>query len=76
MFYSAVLAACGTDSRGFEPRTPTNACRYVCRYVDQKDLSTMLPSIQLASVVPEVHLRITQARKYTKGIHPGFKTQG
>ena len=34
--YSAVLAACGMDSYGFEPQTSTNACGHVCRYVDQK----------------------------------------
>ena len=33
-------------------------------------------SIQLAGVAPEVNLRITQARKLTKGIYPGFETQG
>ena len=36
----------------------------------------MLTSIQLAGVTPEVNLRITQARKHAKGIHPGFKTLG
>ena len=36
----------------------------------------MLTSIQSAGVTPEVNLRMTQARKHAKGIHPGFKTQG
>ena len=36
----------------------------------------MLTSIQSAGVTPEVNLRITQARKYAKGIHSGFETQG
>ena len=33
-------------------------------------------SIQSADVAPEVNLRITQVRKRTEGIHPGFETQG
>ena len=36
----------------------------------------MLTFIQSAGVTPEVNLRITQVRKCTKGIHPGFETQG
>ena len=54
----------------------SNACRHVCKYVDQKSLAAMLTSIQSAGVAPEVNLRITQARKHAKRIHPGFKTQG
>ena len=50
--------ACGTDGRRFEPRTSTNACGHICRYVDQKDLTAMLTSIQSAGVAPEVNLRI------------------
>ena len=49
--------ACGTDGRGFEPQTSTNARRHVCRYVDQKGSAAMLTSIQSAGVVPEVNLR-------------------
>ena len=33
--YSAVLAVCRTDGCGFEPRTSTNSCGHVCRYVDR-----------------------------------------
>ena len=29
-------ACCTTHSHGFDPRTSTNACGHVCRYVDQK----------------------------------------
>ena len=36
----------------------------------------MLTSIQSAGVASEVNLRITQARKHAKGIHPGLETQG
>ena len=36
----------------------------------------MLTSILSAGVTPEVNMRITQMRKDTKGIHPGFETQG
>ena len=36
----------------------------------------MLTSIQSAGVAPGVNLRITQARKHVKEIHPGFETQG
>ena len=38
----------------------------VCKYVDQKDLSVMLTSIQLAGVVPEAsltHWRISGGRQ-------------
>ena len=66
--YSAVLAVYGTDSHGFEPQTSTNACRHNCRYVDQKGSAAMLTSIQSAGVIPEVNLRMTQARKHAKGI--------
>ena len=52
-----MLAACGTDGRGFEPRTSTNACGHICRYVDQKGSAAMLTSIQSAGVAPEVNLR-------------------
>ena len=61
---------------GFEPRTSTNACGHVCRYVDQKGSAAMLTSIQSAGVTPEVNLRITQVRKHAEGIHPGFETEG
>ena len=60
--YSAVLAACATDGRGFEPRSGPN--------LDQKGLAAMLTSIQSVDVAHEVNLRITQ------GIHPGLETQG
>ena len=63
MVYSVVLAAWGTDGRGFKPQTSTNACGHVCRYVDQKGLAVMLTSKQSAGVAPE-------------GIHPTFETQG
>ena len=39
-----MFAACGTDGRGFEPRTSTNACGHVCRYVDLKGLAVKLTS--------------------------------
>ena len=73
--YSAILAACGTDGHGYEPQTSTNACRHICRYVDQKSSAAMLASVQSAGVTPEVNLRITQARKHAKWIQPGFETQ-
>ena len=41
-----VLAA--WDGHGFEPQTSTNACRQVCKYVDQKRSAAMLTSIQVA----------------------------
>ena len=77
--YSAVLAACGTDGRGFKSQTFINACRHICRYVDQKGLAAMLTSIQSAGVAREVNLRNSlhigdKAHKW--GIHPGFETQG
>ena len=58
-----------TESEELLPTKSTNACGHVCKYVDRK-------GIQSAGVTPEVNLRITQARKHTKGIHPGFETQG
>ena len=54
------------DGHGFEPRTSTNACRHVYRFVDQIDLAAMLTSIQSAGVTQEVNLRITQARKHAR----------
>ena len=45
------------DGHGFKPQTSTNACRHVCRYVDQKGSAAMLTSIQSAGVTPEVNLR-------------------
>ena len=74
--YSALLAACSTDGHSFKPQTSTNTCRHICRYVNQKGSAAMLTSIQSAGVTPEVDLRITQVRKHTKRIHPGFETQG
>ena len=78
MVYSTVIAVCGTNGRGFESRTSTNTCGYICRYVDQKGLAAMLTSMQSAGVAPEVNLRnhCAQARKnISEGIHPGFETQ-
>ena len=49
---------------------------HVCSYVDRKGSAAMLTSTQSAGVAPQVNLRITQVRKHTKGIHPGFETQG
>ena len=49
-----------------QARTSTNACRHVCRYVDQKGSAAMLTSLESAGVAPEVNLRITQARKAPK----------
>ena len=52
--------------RGLSPslvQTSTNACRHICKYVDQKCLAAMVTSIQSAGVAPEVNLRITQVRK-------------
>ena len=58
---------CGTDSHGFEPRTSTNACKHICRYVDRKGLAAMLTSVQSAGVTPEVNLKNSmQARKHTR----------
>ena len=42
VIYSAVLAACSTDGHGFKPRTSTNACGHVCRYMDWKGSAVML----------------------------------
>ena len=77
--YSAMRTVCGMDGRRFMPWTSTNACRHVCRYVDQKGSAVMLTFIQSAGVAPEVNLRNSlqagdKARKW--GIHPGFETQG
>ena len=55
--YSAVLATCGTNGRGFEPRTSSNACGHIWRYVDLKGSAAMLTSVQSAGVAPEVNLR-------------------
>ena len=79
MVYSAVLAACSTDDRGFEPTTFTNVCGHVCKYVDQKDSVAMLTSIQSAGVAPEVNLRNSlhagdKARK--RGIHLALRPRG
>ena len=60
-----VKSTCATDSWagvawtvvGSSPQTSTNACRHVCRYMDQKGLAVMLTSIQSAGVTPEVNLR-------------------
>ena len=63
----------------FEPRTSTNACGHVCRYVDRKSSAAMLTSIQSAGVAPEVNLRnsLHAGDKACKqGIHPGFEAQG
>ena len=61
--YSALLAVCDTDSHGFEPPTSTNACRHICRYVDQKGSAAMLTSIQSAGVTPEVNLEESHTGK-------------
>ena len=71
--------ACGTDSLGFEPRTSTNACRHICRNVDQKVLAAMLTSIQSVGVAPEVNLRnsLNAGNKaHQWGIHPDLEIQG
>ena len=60
MVYSDVLAAW---VGGSSPRTSTNACGHVCRYVDQRGLAAMLTSVQSAGVATEVSLRITQTRR-------------
>ena len=54
------------DGRGFEPRTSTNACEHICKYVNQKGLTAMLTSIQSAGVAPVVNLRILQVRMYAR----------
>ena len=77
--YSTVLDVRGLDGHGFEPRTSTNACGHICRYVDWKGLATMLTSIQSAGVTPEVNLRNSLHagnKAHKQGIHPGFETQG
>ena len=79
MIYSTVLAACCTDGHRFEPWTSANACRPVCRYVDQKGSAPMLTSVQSAGVTPEMNLRnlLCTSEEARKGeIHPGSKTQG
>ena len=76
--YSAELATCGTDARGFEPQTSTNVCRNVCRYVDRKGSAATLTSVQSPGVEPEVNLRnsLPAANKaHKQGVHPGFETQ-
>ena len=55
-----------TDGRGVEPRTLTNACGQVCKFVDQKGSAAMLTSIQSVFITPEVNLRITKVRKDAK----------
>ena len=49
-----MLAACGIDGHGFEPQTSTNACRHICRYVDQKGSTAMLTSIVSRPVSQQV----------------------
>ena len=48
-------------------RTSTNACRHICKNVDQKGLASMLTSIQSVGFTPEVNLKITQVRKHAEG---------
>ena len=76
MVYSAVLAA--RTVMGSSPsldQTSTNACSFVCKYVDQKGLAAILTSKQSAGVTPELNLRITQARKgSTLALKPGQKS--
>ena len=61
-----MLAACGTEGHGFEPQISTNACGHICKYVDRKGSAAMLTPIWSAGVMPEVNLRITQARKHAR----------
>ena len=56
-----------SDSRRFKPQTSTNACRHVCKYVDQKGSAAMLTFIQSAGVTSEVNLSITQGESMQKG---------
>ena len=76
--WSSGIQCCArsTDGLGFDPQTSTNACGHVWKYVDQKGWAVVLTSKQSAGVTPEVNLRITQARKLARVIHPSFETQG
>ena len=65
--YNAVLAA--RTAVGSSPK-------HIYKDVDWKGSAAMLTSVQSAGVTAEVNLKITQARKDAKGIHPGFKTKG
>ena len=63
--FSVFMATC-LVCRRFEPRTSTNACGHICKYVDRKSLAAMLTCIQLVGVAPEVNLRIIQVRTHAK----------
>ena len=52
---------------------------YVYKYVDQTGLDAMLAVKRSAGVTPQVNLRFHCAhvmKHASKGIHPGFETQG
>ena len=66
--YNTVLVVWGKDSHRFEPQTSTNACRHVCKYMDQKGPTAMLTSIQSAGVTTKVNLLIIQARKHARDL--------
>ena len=58
--------ACRTDGCGFKPRTSTNGCGHICKYMDWKGTAAMLTSTQSVGVAPEVNLRIIQARTHAQ----------
>ena len=59
-----------------EPKFNKNGKKNLHTLLNDKQTAIVLTSVQLAGVAQEVSLRITQARKHAKGIHPGFETQG
>ena len=55
---------------------PTNACKYVCKYVDENDSAAMLAGEKSAAVAPEINFNkpIHTIKKHTsEGIHFGLK---
>ena len=49
--------ACCDAACSIKGLSPTNVCRYVCKYVGQKGSAAMLTSLWSAGVTPEVNLR-------------------
>ena len=70
---TAVLVACGTDGRGFEPRTSTNACGHVCKYMYRKGSAAM--PLYSQQVAHQRWIWGSHKQESMQGIHPGFKTQ-
>ena len=75
VWFTAPCLQCETQTvLGSNPdpaQISTNACTYVCKYVDQKDSAAMQTSMQSEGVAPEELHAGKKARKWE--IHPGLK---